>query len=186
MMYVVIAPKDAYYKAECEKRLKCYNNCNDDFFPALSCSKVPNINFKFNGNVYSRFYLYKRPDEGSEEYNKCNTYLTQNDNYPMIPFLNRQSRLHTCFPFCKDDGVSSSFTGDDRVRCTSISEKERQQMICLFPDEKCEISHVKTEFQLFPGVSIAPLEAFVAIFAATPLTFLFDVLCILVVKTKIY
>jgi hypothetical protein len=37
MLYVLINPKDSYYQKECAKRLTCYNSCNDDYFPDLSC-----------------------------------------------------------------------------------------------------------------------------------------------------
>lgn len=86
LMYVIIAPQDAYYKEECEKRLNCYNHCNDDYFPALRCQEVKRMNFKYNNNVYKDFYLYTRPAEGSWNYDQCNSYLTQNENYPFISF----------------------------------------------------------------------------------------------------
>jgi hypothetical protein len=33
MVYVIIAPQDSYFAGECEKRLNCYQDCNNAFFP---------------------------------------------------------------------------------------------------------------------------------------------------------
>jgi hypothetical protein len=59
-------------------------------------------------------------------------------------------------------------------------------MICLYPEESCEITRIKGEVSLGGyGMGIVPREAFLAIMASTPIQFCFELLCILIVKTKI-
>ena len=42
-------------------RLDCYTDCNIGFFPELKCVHSP-LYFWYNGNKYTDFYVFKRPN----------------------------------------------------------------------------------------------------------------------------
>ena len=57
----------------------------------------------------------------------------------MINFLNRQPRIHTCFSYCIN-GDDMDVIGETRLNCVDLPPNERDQIICLYPSEQCEVT----------------------------------------------
>lgn len=121
-----------------ECRTECYTDCNKAFFPDLKCVDS-DINFIYNGNYYNKFYSYKRPADTSmklhvDKYTQCKGFVGLNGAYPRIAHLDRQARLHTCFSYCLD-GADPNVIGETRKSCVDLPQAERDQIICLYPEE---------------------------------------------------
>ncbi len=101
----------------------------------------------------------------------------------------RQIRTHSCFSYCRK-GEDSNFMGDDRPNCIDLDPKERDQLICLYPDDRCETTSVSNPIVLATielknadgeiyeeNLLFAFEAAILAIILANPLQILWDVLC---------
>ena len=190
-----LAPKDEYYEEECLRREECYNYCNSDYFPDLACvdDDYYNPKFTFNGNEYSEFFVYARPSDDAGNYEVCEGYLKNNDDYEFISHEglteDRQARLHTCFSYCRR-GEDARFTGDERRECDDIPDPvDRDRLLCVYPDEECEFTTVPLELTLggegSGAVSISLLTSVYATLVAGPICFCFEILCILLGRTKV-
>ena len=127
-------------------RLECYNGCNKAYFPELACAERPEFDFYYKYNHFDKLYLFKRPDPRKpaalKVYEQCKSYIIDNENLPIANNSpNRQIRTHTCFLYCRY-GEELEFLGDDRPNCITLPPSERDQIICLYPDDQCETSSV--------------------------------------------
>lgn len=124
------------------------------------------MNFYFKWNHYTEMYLFTKPEQEEfgvkpltgknlesyvsavSDYEKCKSYVTDFRTYPMSlaePF--RQIRTHSCFSYCRN-GEDPSFMGDDRPDCIQLEPKERDKLLCLYPDEQCELTSVSEPWVL--------------------------------------
>lgn len=170
----------------CCYRTECYTDCNKAYFPEIQCTQS-SIHFKYNGIKYDNFYQYKRPDpkkgqQGVEHYEECKGYIGSNGAYPWIPHLNRQARIHTCFSYCIN-GDDPNVIGETRVNCVDLPPSERDQIICLYPQETCEMTSVASEFGPY-DFAISPEIAINAMLIVTPLQFIFELMCIILARMK--
>lgn len=99
-------------------------------------------------------------------------------------------RLHTCFENCKDykyDDFKGIYTKDTRVNCTEYEKAENKNheryLLCLYPDDKCEQTVHENEFGADPIV-IAWLRGLIVLVIVNPIQFLFELLCIYLIKIK--
>lgn len=112
-------------------------------------------------------------------YNQCKSYILDNENFPIANNSpNRQIRTHSCFSYCRN-GEELDFLGDDRPNCIELKPEERDQIICLYPDDECETSSVAQEVTIeFEGGGsfvLAPAQIILAILVANPLQILHEV-----------
>ena len=49
--------------------------------------------------------------------------------------------MQSCFSYCRN-GEELEFLGDDRPNCIDLKPSDRDQIICLYPDEECETTSV--------------------------------------------
>ena len=171
-------------------RLECFNACNKAYFPRLDCQEIPNLDFYYGNNNYNRGYLFSRPEsvkngvEAVQDYEKCKSYIVEN---PLFEKANnstrRQIRTHSCFSFCKN-GIDYAFRGDNRPQCVDILPIQRDQIICIYPDDYCESSSVSNEIVISKGFVFSPIIAVFAILCADPLMFLMDFATIYLKKFK--
>lgn len=169
------------------KRIECYTDCNKAFFPELACVKST-IHFYYNGNKYDNLYQFKRPSlakgqQGVQQYERCKSYTSHNEGYPMISHKHRQARIHTCFQYCIN-GNDENVIGETRVNCVDLPPEERDQLICLYPEETCETTSVGTEFGGY-DVSLSPEIAIYAMLIVTPLQFIFEFMCVALARMKV-
>lgn len=111
------------------------------------------MNFYYNMNKYESFYLFTKPEvtdfmegldrqedfEGAlSDYETCKGYILDN---PLFEYVSndpkRQIRTHSCFSYCAN-GADDNFKGDDRSECVDLPPSERDQIICLYPEDECE------------------------------------------------
>lgn len=65
---LLVDAKDMGYSQNCEKRLECFNNCNNMYFPSLFCDGITTtvagtpIKIELNGNVFDTFYKFPEPN----------------------------------------------------------------------------------------------------------------------------
>ena len=82
------------------------------------------------------------------DYETCKSYVTDYKDYPMsLVEPDRQIRTHTCFSYCRN-GVDPNFMGDDRPDCIGLEPEERDQLVCLYPEETCEATSVSNPWVL--------------------------------------
>ena len=137
----------------------------------MECKQSP-IQFRFAGNKYTKMYEFKKPDaskghSGVEHYNKCKGYIASNSFYEFIEHKGRQPRIHTCFSYCIN-GDDPLVIGETRINCVDLPPEERDKIICLYPEEICEQTTVKSEFG-DSNASISPELAVYAMLICTPL-----------------
>ena len=102
----------------------------------------------------------------------------------------RQIRTHSCFSYCRN-GEDPDFMGDDRPECIELKPEERDQLLCLYPEDGCERTSVsnpwvlgKVQFKGHSGEKIeeellfAPAAGLVAMILANPFQLLWDFLTI--------
>ena len=128
-------------------RDQCFSNCNIAFFPELKCAQSP-LQLQYGGNMYTEMYLFSRPnvtagDQGVDTYQTCKGYIAENADYPFISFFDRQPRIHTCFSYCID-GSDPLVIGETRSNCVDLPPSQRDQIICLYPEETCEVTSVES------------------------------------------
>jgi hypothetical protein len=100
----------------------------------------------------------------------------------MIDHFNRQAHIHTCFSYCIN-GDDPNVIGETRVNCVDLPPEERDKIICLYPEEECEMTTVASEFG-DNNASISPEIAVYAMLICTPLQFIFELLCVMLARTK--
>jgi hypothetical protein len=132
-------------------------------------------------------YEFKKPDaakghSGIQHYNKCKGFIGSNSFYEFIDHLGRQPRIHSCFSYCIN-GDDPLVIGETRVNCVDLPPEERDKIICLYPEETCEQTTVRSEFG-DNNASISPEIAIYAMLICTPLQFIFEFMCIMLAKTK--
>jgi len=96
----------------------------------------------------------------------------------------RQIRSHTCFSFCKN-GDDPNFIGDDRKDCIGLAPEDRDQLVCLYPEETCESTTVSNPWVLGTikmknnneQLLFGPEAGFFAMILANPFQILWDFLC---------
>ena len=126
-----------------------------------------------------------------DDYNQCKSYILDWQDYPMsLVEPKRQIRTHSCFSYCRN-GDDSNFMGDDRPDCIALEPEERDQLICLYPDDRCETTSVSNpivlgtiEFKNADGeiyeeqLLFAFEAAILAMILANPLQILWDMLTV--------
>lgn len=75
------------------------------------------------------------------------------------------------------------YTLDTRPNCTDQIDDAEQYLLCLSPDEFCEQTVHDSE-EGYGVVKITPLRGLFAVIFATPVQFIFELLCIYLVKIK--
>jgi hypothetical protein len=122
-----------------------------------------------------------------KNYGQCKTLASENlDHVFTIDGSNRQARLHTCFENCKDyiyDEFKTQFTLDTRPNCTDLAAEDERYLICLYADDECEHSALPEEAG-WGNFLILPSTGVLAVIIATPCQFLFELLCIYLVKIR--
>lgn len=98
--------------------------------------------------MYTNMYLYTMPNvaEGEQHpewYQQCKGFIANNPTYPFISYLQRQPRIHTCFSYCID-GQDPLVLGESRSNCVNLPQSERDQILCLYPEEQCETTSVES------------------------------------------
>lgn len=100
----------------------------------------------------------------------------------------RQIRTHSCFSYCtngKDDAV----LGEDRLECVDLRPSERDQILCVMPEDECEKTTVQGEVFLTAErshkYSFSPQLALWSVLIANPIQFIWDMLSIYLQKYKI-
>ena len=75
ILFVLLNSKDEEFQKVCSKRLGCYNNCNNAYFPSLVCRDIKNFELDYkidiHGNTFDTFYKYPDPEfvkANEEEY----------------------------------------------------------------------------------------------------------------------
>ena len=123
----------------------------------------------------------------NEGYETCSAYIGDNLEFPDVRELSgRQQRLHTCFDNCKDyifDEYKYIFTFDNRMNCTLLAPEDERYLICLYPTEECEKTIHPDEFG-FGEVKISITVGALAVAFSTPVQFVFELLCIYLIKIK--
>ena len=85
------------YYYQCEKRSKCYSSCNEDNYPNLTCSYIDE-KIQFNGNTYNELYIYYEPQESSNSYSDCKSYINDYKDFKKSKHdSSRKERLDVCF-----------------------------------------------------------------------------------------
>ena len=104
--------------------------------------------------------------------------------YSYLTHLKRQPRIHTCFSYCIN-GEDPNVIGETRVNCVDLPPSERDKIICLYPEELCEQTTLPNEFGTADGsAAISPEIAIYAMLIVVPLQFIFEFLCVVLVKLK--
>jgi len=137
------------------------------------------MSFYYKHNLYEELYLFTRPDpakrgaEALKDYEVCKSYILDNPKYEIArSSTTRQTRTHSCFSYCAN-GEDLNFLGDDRPQCVDLEPSQRDQIICLYPEEECEKASVKGEVSLSlnpdnQNVVLAPSQAIFAVLIASP------------------
>jgi len=165
----------------------------------LKCKRQDD-SFYYGHNLYKDTYLFSRPDpivwgaEALQDYEQCKSYILQNPKYETARSdtgLNRQVRTHTCFSFCAS-GEDKFILGDDRPQCVDLKPSERDQIVCLYPNDQCERTSVAGEVALSErkvnklpvDTAFAPALGIIAMLLANPIQFLFELACMFLFKYK--
>lgn len=101
----------------------------------------------------------------------------------------RQQRTHTCFKNCIDydqDKLKFLYLKDTRPLCDGYADKDKF-IICVEPApfDSCEQTVLAEELGDRASFSFAVTKAILAVFIASPIQFLYDLLCIYLVKIKV-
>lgn len=150
-----------------------------------------------------------RLDEYDKDYGQCKA-TSETDfilSFPnVLDGTDRQQRVHTCFRNCKDyiydnyipDGhpkgiiqYKDVFTVDTRPNCTvetdltipHLNENDERFLLCLYPVDDCEQT-VHAEEGGWGQVKIVITRGIFAVIYATPVQFIFELLCIYLIKIK--
>mmetsp|Transcript_8182 Transcript_8182/g.9877 ORF Transcript_8182/g.9877 Transcript_8182/m.9877 type:complete len:160 (-) Transcript_8182:2430-2909(-) len=124
------------------------------------------MDFYFKWNHYSDMYLFSRPapedfgvmplagkdltswQSALRDYETCKSYILDFKDYPMaLAEPKRQIRTHSCFSYCRN-GEDPNFMGDDRPDCIELQPQERDRLICLYPEDRCESTSVSNPWIL--------------------------------------
>jgi hypothetical protein len=103
-----------------------------------------------------------------------------NADYEVIPHLERQPRIHTCFTSCIN-GDDPLVIGETRVNCVELPVEERDKIVCAYPEETCEQTSVPSEIG-DSGISVE--IALYAMLIVTPLQFVFEFICVWLARMK--
>lgn len=79
--------------------------------------------------------------------------------------------------------MKSIYTKDTRQNCTDLSPTEERYTLCLYEDETCEQTIHANEYGWGP-IQIVVNLGIIAVFLATPCQFIFELLCIYLLKIK--
>ena len=106
----------------------------------------------------------------------------ENNDFPIAKnSVNRQIRVQSCFSYCRN-GEELEFLGDDRPNCIDLKPSERDQIICLYPDDECEVTSVAGqvvfETELGSVFTFAPIQGILAILVSNPLQIFHEVLTV--------
>jgi hypothetical protein len=74
--------------------------------------------------------------------------------------------------------------GETRPNCVDLPPEERDQIICLYPEEQCEMTTAPSEFGTYDA-SLSPEIAIYALLICTPLQFLFEFMCVMLARMKV-
>lgn len=146
------------------------------------------MDFYYHKNNYNNFFLFSRPDKALngetavKNYEKCKSYILENEGFAMSRFdPSRQIRVHSCFSYCTN-GQDDAVLGEDRQECVDLKPSERDQILCVMPEDECEKTTVKGEVFLTAErshkYSFSPQIALWSILIANPIQFIWDLLCI--------
>ena len=79
---------DAIYKTiydYCEQRAECYSSCVRDNFPNMNCITIEDKELEYNGNKYSKFFFYPKPEiDKLGHYKMCEDYINYLKLYILI------------------------------------------------------------------------------------------------------
>ena len=124
------------------------------------------------------------------DYERCKSYILDFRHYKMSKAEpDRQVRTHSCFSYCRN-GEDPNFLGDDRPECIDVEPELRDQLICLYPEDRCEttsvtnpwvISTITVEGENGEKVEEKLLFAFeigiIAMILANPCQIIWDLMC---------
>ena len=124
-----------------------------------------------------------------DNYNTCASYVSGYLNFDKIGSPDgRQARLATCFGSCKDYiayDFRDIFQNDTRPNCTDVdAAKGERFLLCVDFNDDCDYTQHYEEIG-DDLLQFCFLKGVYAILAANPVQFIFEFICIYLVKKKI-
>lgn len=155
------------YYYQCEKRSKCYVNCNVDNYPDLDCSSL-STSITSGGNTYTQLYLFPLPSNGNtDSFNTCKGYINDYEDFHTSPKnSSRKERLDVCF---------------DKSKITE--QYEGEYIICVSSNEDCESLYLPNKVSA-PSGNFDIGYVFIGIAFANFFQYLFLFLMIYMIKVK--
>ena len=154
-----------------------FDKCKKDLLPADS--KLYTSLRQVDGTTFDKY---------KKDYQTCSDYSKMNMKYPISEDgTTRQIKVHTCFKSCRekknDDLAKRVITEDRRPLCSENTGIDDRYILCLQEDTECENTVLPNEVG-YGDFKIAFEEALMAVALSTIPQFIFEYLCIYLIKVK--